>query len=146
MSLRNRASLKTTSEAAEKKSSRSAKSRTSRRSAVKRVAAQLVCSDPALAEFLTSPQAPISKQVDAESNADAVTSQKVDTAIKTLGKLEAEVIEALFPTSGMEPETFDDLATRLGMTVEEVKGVADNALRGLRGSRLGGLRISTVWN
>jgi DNA-directed RNA polymerase sigma subunit (sigma70/sigma32) len=107
---------------------------------------QLVSSDPELANFLKSPQAPCPKPAANEQAPEAIASVKVGKAIQTLGKLEAEVIEALFPTSGDEPETFEDLADRLGMTVEEVKGVADNALRGLRGSRLGGLRISTVWN
>jgi DNA-directed RNA polymerase sigma subunit (sigma70/sigma32) len=80
------------------------------------------------------------------NEADPSTQEKVECALQGLGKLESEVIGALFPTDGSCPEPFESVATRLGMTIEEVKGIADNALRGLRGTRSAANRISTVWN
>ncbi len=105
---------------------------------------KLVSSDPALAQFLQA-TTPSQDEKSLEKDRDAAAA-KLEKAIDSLGKLEAEVIAALFPTSSDNPETFESLAKRLGMTVEEVKSVADNALRGLRGSRRGALRVSTVWN
>lgn len=72
--------------------------------------------------------------------------EKMDTAIKSLSKLESEVMSALFPTDGSIPQSYELIASRFGMTVEEVKGIADNALRGLRGTRGPNGRISTAWN
>jgi DNA-directed RNA polymerase sigma subunit (sigma70/sigma32) len=109
------------------------------------VAVKLVSSDPALVQFL-QPDLLSSSDPKSSNAAREVASAKVERAVSSLGKLEAEVIEALFPTSGAAPESFDSLASRLGMTVEQVKGVADNALRDLRGSRRSGLRLSPVWN
>jgi DNA-directed RNA polymerase sigma subunit (sigma70/sigma32) len=70
---------------------------------------------------------------------------KVEKAVNSLGQLESEVIAALFPADGRDPATFEMIAERLGMTMEEVKGIADNALRGLRGGRALA-RISNAWN
>jgi hypothetical protein len=82
-------------------------------------------------------------QDDARTTSEAVV--KVEKAVCSLGQLESEVISALFPADGSAPASFENIAERLGMTAEEVKGIADNALRGLRGTR-GTSRISKAWN
>lgn len=147
MAVRHRASLKTSAEKhSTKNSARSKPGRSNRRATLTRVAAQLVCSDPALAQFITSPVQSTSKNGSKKNDAATIASCKVEQAIQSLGKLEAEVIGSLFPSSGGDPESLEGLALRLGMTVEEVKGIADNALRGLRGLRPSGARISAVWN
>jgi|DEB19_MinimDraft_3_1074340.scaffolds.fasta_scaffold51738_1 DNA-directed RNA polymerase sigma subunit (sigma70/sigma32) len=146
MGLRNRSSLKRCADGgADKTATEVASQRSKRRSALKQVAVHLVSSDPALTAFLKSPDSSLSKGRSSDVEQE-VTAVKVEKAISTLGKLEAEVIEALFPSSGATPESFEDLARRLGMTTEEVKSIADNALRGLRGTRHAGARLSTVWN
>jgi DNA-directed RNA polymerase sigma subunit (sigma70/sigma32) len=76
----------------------------------------------------------------------AATPSKVEVAVKTLGKLESEVIAALFPPTGEPPATLDEISRDLGMTVAEVQNIADEALRGLRGLRTGSQRISKAWN
>lgn len=81
-----------------------------------------------------------------ERKADPVAQEKVASALDGLGKLESEVLNALFPADGSTPESVESIAARLGMTLEEVQGLADNALRGLRGTRGAGTRISAVWN
>lgn len=147
MAARNRASLKTTTEEHSTKSStRSKPSRASRRATLTRVAVEVATSDPSLTQFLKSPFPHPASNSASENDAAATASVKVEKAIKSLGKLEAEVIAALFPSTGSEPESLDDLATRLGMTVDEVRAVADDALRDLRGSRAGVARISAIWN
>ena len=73
------------------------------------------------------------------------TKEKVEQAKRSLGDLECEVISALFPASG-EPESMESIAIRLGMSIQEVRGVADSALRGLRGSKHPLPRPSSVWN
>jgi DNA-directed RNA polymerase sigma subunit (sigma70/sigma32) len=106
------------------------------------VVASLVQSDPILAELLNA-SVPVATP---QKDEDPSTQAKVESALQGLGKLESEVIGALFPTDGGLPEPFESVAHRLGMTIEEVKGIADNALRGLRGTRGPANRISTVWN
>jgi hypothetical protein len=99
--------------------------------------------EPGLQELLAGPAfqpAPVQET----PNPGILT--KVDGAIKNLGKLEAEIIAALFPALGASPESMESLAARLGMSLAEVQAIADSALRGLRGTRGGGSRISTVWN
>jgi hypothetical protein len=85
-----------------------------------------------------------------EKNPTTVTTndavEKMESALKGLGKLEGEVMNALFPTDGSLPQSYELIANRFGMSVEEVKGIADNALRGLRGAKGPNGRISTVWN
>ena len=73
------------------------------------------------------------------------TDQRVEAAKEQLGQLECEVISSLFPLAG-SPQSYETIATRLGMTVGEVKDIADNALRGLRGSRGQRNRTSSVLN
>jgi hypothetical protein len=82
----------------------------------------------------------------ASSSPDENMIQRVESAIQGLGKLESDVMAALFPTDGSLPQSNEVIAQRLGMTVEEVKGISDNALRGLRGARGPGGRASSVWN
>jgi len=71
---------------------------------------------------------------------------RVEAAVKTLGKLESEVIAALFPPNGEPPATLEEISEELGMTVPEVQNIADEALRGLRGIRSGPQRVSKAWN
>jgi DNA-directed RNA polymerase sigma subunit (sigma70/sigma32) len=79
------------------------------------------------------------------AQAEESTARKVEQAKGQLGSLESEIISALFPAAG-SPETFEALATRLGMSVKEVREVADSALRDLRGTRGRPPRPSSVWN
>jgi DNA-directed RNA polymerase sigma subunit (sigma70/sigma32) len=88
---------------------------------------------------------PISVQEETVVGKSEATSERVDEAKEGLGKLECEIISALFPASG-SPEPLEKIAERLGMTVKEVREVADNALRGLRGTKSSRHRLSTVWN
>lgn len=78
------------------------------------------------------------------SKSAATATRKVEEAKQSLGSLESEVISALFPASGM-PESFEEVAARLGMSPVEVKDIADNALRGLRGPTRTP-RNSSAWN
>lgn len=71
---------------------------------------------------------------------------RVEVAVQTLGKLESEVIAALFPPNGEPPATLEEISKELGMTVGEVQNIADEALRGLRGVRTSAQRISKAWN
>lgn len=88
---------------------------------------------------------PIPAPDDGDSATQDSTTQKVEEAKQQLGKLECEIISALFPQTG-SPESFDSLALRLGMSIKEVREVADNALRGLRGTKGQTPRPSSVWN
>jgi hypothetical protein len=88
---------------------------------------------------------PMSLQPSDSSTNDAATVQKVEEAKSGLGRLESEVISALFPSNGL-PESFESIAIRLGMSVKEVKSIADNALRSLRGTKGLPARPSSVWN
>ena len=106
---------------------------------------KLVSVDDQIEQFLNADfdfEAPVA--VTAEQPAAAPS--KVEVAVKTLGKLESEVIAALFPPTGEPPATLDEISRDLGMTVAEVQNIADEALRGLRGLRTGSQRISKVWN
>ena len=99
--------------------------------------------DPTLQQLLDfeTPVAPVCpKQLQEEAAAE-----RIEEAKEALGKLEGEIISALFPTVGL-PESLEVIASRLGMTVKEVRDVADNALRGLRGTKSSRPRLSTVWN
>lgn len=73
------------------------------------------------------------------------TEQRVDSAKEQLSLLEKEVISALFPLSGT-PESHEAIADRLGLTLQEVKVLADNALRGLRSSKTRTARTSSILN
>ena len=76
---------------------------------------------------------------------EQVTCNKIEEAKEQLGSLESEIISSLFPQTGT-PESFESLATPLGMSIKEVRDVADNALRDLRGTRGLPSRPSSVWN
>ena len=71
---------------------------------------------------------------------------RVEEAVQTLGKLESEVIAALFPPTGESPATLEEISKDLGMTIAEVQNIADEALRGLRGVRTSAQRVSKAWN
>jgi DNA-directed RNA polymerase sigma subunit (sigma70/sigma32) len=105
----------------------------------------LVANDPQLEAFLNVQLQPLAPQPDKTADVPETTA-KVASAMESLGNLESAVIAALFPSDGSSPQSFDEVAAKLGMTVEEVKGLADNALRGLRGSKSPIHRLSTVWN
>jgi hypothetical protein len=104
--------------------------------------AEVVISDPDLCRLLgplgIAPTLPTPSE-------EETTSQKVEYAKQQLRTLEREILSALYPSSG-SPESFESLATRLGMNVKEVQKVADNALRGLRGTKGFPPRSSSAWN
>jgi len=131
---------KTTKKAAPKKS---AKTKGTKKRKVRQPTMRLVKAPTEITDLLSEPL-PTSKPL--PEGADPGIIAKVDGAMRSLGKLESEIIAALFPAMGGSPETMDAIATRLGMSEEEVKNIVDSALRGLRGTRGPGTRISTVWN
>ena len=89
-------------------------------------------------DFLAPAMPPLEQPAEAPS--------RVEVAVQTLGKLESEVIAALFPPNGEPPATLEEVSNELGMTVAEVQNIADEALRGLRGVRTSAQRISKAWN
>jgi DNA-directed RNA polymerase sigma subunit (sigma70/sigma32) len=105
----------------------------------------LVSIDKELEQFLDPGcefEAPVAVPVSTTEPAPS----RVEAAVKTLGKLESEVIAALFPPNGEPPATLEEISNELGMTVAEVQNIADEALRGLRGLRSGPQRVSKAWN
>lgn len=118
--------------------------RKSRKPATRKAKVTVVSSEPnlkAILEDTCSAQVKVTLHC---STSEAATTQKVEEAKQSLGNLESEVISALFPASGM-PESFEEVAERLGMSPLEVKDIADNALRGLRGPARTP-RTSSAWN
>ena len=105
----------------------------------------LVSADEQLNQFL-NPTYDYEAPATVTAEQPAATPSRVEVAVKTLGKLESEVIAALFPPSGEPPATLEEISKDLGMTIGEVQNIADEALRGLRGSRTGSQRISKAWN
>jgi hypothetical protein len=101
--------------------------------------------DPVLAGFLELNSEPMG-QLPAQENSPEETTARVESAIEKLGDLEAAVIAALFPTDGSAPASFEEISKKLGLTLQEVQSLADNGLRGLRGTKARAPRISTVWN
>lgn len=155
MGLRNRAPSKQLADkqlavgSSEKSKDAGSSSKDKRRSHLKRVAVELVSSDPSLSQLLRTTTSSLDRSGASASRSgshDKAAAIKVEKAISTLGTIESTVISSLFPTSGDTPETFENLAKQLGMTVKEIQGIADDALRGLRGSRNRAGRISTIWN
>lgn len=100
--------------------------------------------DPSLEQLLQLKPECLRREEE-ELNKEQVAVQRVEEAKEALGKLECEIVSALFPASGL-PASLEEVAQRLGMTVKEVRDVADDALRGLRGTKSSRPRISTVWN
>ncbi len=131
------------SERAERSSSASHKgARRNTKVAGEKAKVTVVPSDPNLKAILVDAS---SKRLSVQcANSEVSTARKVEEAKESLGSLESEVISALFPESGM-PESFDEVAARLGMSPLEVKEIADNALRGLRGPKRTP-RTSSAWN
>jgi DNA-directed RNA polymerase sigma subunit (sigma70/sigma32) len=116
--------------------------RRNRRPSTRKAKVTLVSSEPTLKAII---QDTCSAQLTSRSSKnEAAATLKVEEAKQSLGSLESEVISALFPASGM-PESFDEVAARLGMSPLEVKEIADNALRGLRGPTRTP-RTSSAWN
>lgn len=101
--------------------------------------------DPVLAGFLELNSEPLAPPPTQENAAEETTA-RVESAIEKLGDLEAAVIAALFPTDGSAPASFEEISKKLGLTLQEVQSLADNGLRGLRGTKARAPRISTVWN
>jgi Sigma-70, region 4 len=146
MGLRNRGSAKriqkSQGEDAQPKSSPQHSPKTQARR--KNSSMKLVSSEPRLDSFL-DPEQDFEAFMQMPLPQEASPS-RVQSAVETLGKLEVEVIAALFPASGEPPATLEEVAKSLGMSVEEVKNIADEALRGLRGLRPVSQRVSKAWN
>jgi DNA-directed RNA polymerase sigma subunit (sigma70/sigma32) len=105
----------------------------------------LVSADDQLEQFLNA-ECDFEALVTGTPHQASSTPSRVEVAVKTLGKLESEVIAALFPSNGEPPATLEEVSQELGMTVAEVQNIADEALRGLRGLRSGSQRVSKAWN
>lgn len=106
---------------------------------------KLVSIDKELEQFL-DPSCDFEAPVGLPVAANEPSPSRVEAAVKTLGKLESEVIAALFPANGEAPATLEEVSEELGMSVAEVQNIADEALRGLRGLRSGPQRLSKAWN
>jgi len=149
MGLRQRKSLlrDQTTEGEEPKRKSSSRSPKKTSSAPRRSPAkiQLVSADEQLQQFL-DPTFDFEAPVASTAEQSAAAPSRVEVAVNTLGKLESEVIAALFPPNGEPPATLEEISKDLGMTVGEVQNIADEALRGLRGLRSGPQRISKAWN
>lgn len=149
MGLRQRKSLlrcqTTSGEQPQRKSSSRASLKTATRKNRSHPSIKLVSTDEQLEQFLDP-------SCDFEAPLTTVTTQanpepsRVEEAVQTLGKLESEVIAALFPPTGEPPATLEEISKDLGMTIAEVQNIADEALRGLRGIRSSAQRVSKVWN
>ena len=147
MGLRQRTSLKRTqnTESNELKAKSSTHPAKKTRSRASKANIKLVTPDSVLNDFL-NPSCDFEGPLKTLSNQTAAAPSRVQTAVGSLGKLESEVIAALFPPSGAPPATLQQVSEDLGMTVEEVQNIADEALRGLRGARTAVPRISKAWN
>jgi hypothetical protein len=119
-----------------------AQPRKNRKPSSRKAKVTLVSSEPNLRAILEDTCS--AKLTPRSSQSEAAATLKVEEAKQSLGSLESAVISALFPASGM-PESFDEVAARLGMSPLEVKEIADNALRGLRGPTRTP-RTSSAWN
>lgn len=149
MGLRQRKSLQRCQTPEGEQPERKSSSRSSRKSSKATVRPnpniKLVSDDERLEQFLDP-------SFDFQANAIPAPAQpgdspsRVEVAVQTLGKLESEVIAALFPSNGEPPATLEEISKDLGMTVAEVQNIADEALRGLRGVRTSAQRISKAWN
>lgn len=147
MGLRQRTSLKRTqnTESNELKAKSSTHPTKKIRAKSSKASIKLVTPDSALKDFL-NPNSDFEAPLKTLSNQTATAPSRVEAAVGSLGKLESEVIAALFPPSGGPPATLQQVSEDLGMSVEEVQNIADEALRGLRGARTAVPRISKAWN
>lgn len=121
------------------------KSKSNRRPAMKLVTKSAAAVEPSLDDFL-NPQKSFEPPLAIPTSRPRATPDRVAAAVKTLGKLETAVLAALFPPAGEVPASVEEIAEDLGMSVEEVKNIADEALRGLRGGCVGQQRVSKAWN
>ena len=106
---------------------------------------KLVSVDKQLEDFL-NPEHDFTPGLNSQAEQPVSAQSRVEVAVQTLGKLESEVIAALFPPTGEPPATLEEISQDLGMSVAEVQNIADEALRGLRGLRTGPQRVSKAWN
>lgn len=112
---------------------------------MKLVAKSAAAVEPSLDDFL-NPQKSFEPPLAIPTSRPRATPDRVAAAVNTLGKLETAVLAALFPPAGEVPASVEEIAEDLGMSVEEVKNIADEALRGLRGGCVGQQRVSKAWN
>jgi hypothetical protein len=101
---------------------------------MKLVTKKLVANEPGLDAFL-DPKNPFEEPAAPPLKRPEEAPSRVIAAVDTLGKLESAVLTALFPPTG-----------ELGMSTDEVKNIADEALRGLRGGCASYQRVSKAWN
>jgi DNA-directed RNA polymerase sigma subunit (sigma70/sigma32) len=106
---------------------------------------KLVTNEPGLDAFL-DPKREFEAPVTPPLKRPEATPSRVTAAVNTLGKLESAVLAALFPPSGEPPATLEEISEELGMSIDEVKNIADEALRGLRGGCTSHQRVSKAWN
>ena len=147
MALRQRASLRRTQASDNRDLKSRSVNRSSRkpRSSKSQANIKLVPRDPSLEAFLDPNKefdSPLSIPVDRPEAAPS----KVEVAVRTLGELESAVLTALFPPAGGPPATLEEVSEDLGMSIAEVRNIADEALRGLRGGRTSAQRLSKAWN
>ena len=106
---------------------------------------KLVTNEPGLDAFL-DPKKTFDDPVDIPRKRPEATPSRVTAAVDSLGKLESAVLAALFPPSGEPPLSMEEISEELGMSIDEVKNIADEALRGLRGGCASQQRVSKAWN
>ena len=106
---------------------------------------KLVTNEPGLDAFL-NPKKTFEEPVALLLKRPEESSSRVVAAVYTLGKLESAVLTALFPPNGAPPSTVEEISEELGMSTDEIKNIADEALRGLRGGCASHQRISKAWN
>lgn len=147
MALRQRASLRRTQTSDTRGLKARSANRSSRnpRSSKSQPTIKLVPRDASLEVFL-DPKKEFDAPLAIPANRPQAAPSKVDVAVRTLGELESVVIAALFPPAGGPPATLEEVSEELGMSVAEVRNIADEALRGLRGGRSTTQRLSKAWN
>ncbi len=111
----------------------------------KRPSMKLVTNEPGLDAFL-DPKKPFEEPAAPPLKRPEEAPSRVIAAVDTLGKLESAVLTALFPPTGEPPATLEEISEELGMSTDEVKNIADEALRGLRGGCASYQRVSKAWN
>ena len=121
------------------------KSKTTKRPAMKLVTKKLLAHEPGLDAFL-DPKNPFEEPAAPPLKRPEGAPSRVIAAVDTLGKLESAVLTALFPPTGEPPATLEEISEELGMSTDEVKNIADEALRGLRGGCASYQRVSKAWN
>lgn len=98
-----------------------------------------------LARFVDPPGTPPPPVKPAPLDEVPVTMKKMNSALSALTVLEFEVVTALFPANGC-PAAHEEIASRFGLSLIEVKEIEANALRNLRGTKFGTKRSGAPWN